>query len=284
MTSNNTDRLEVQVSVGDEAQSAVRLLQQASGLSGNRIKAAMTAGAVWLTRGKSTRRLRRASRKLESGDALHLYYDANVLAEIPPTPELIADVGGYSVWRKPFGLRSQGSKWGDHCTLARAAERLLTPQRPVFTVHRLDRAATGLMIVAHSKPVAAALAERFRDRKIDKRYRALVTGVFTCERLPMRIEQPLDGKAAISEVAHIQVGRNGINTLLELRIETGRKHQIRRHLAGLGHAIVGDRLYGSGVEDGVDLQLVACQIGFECPVNRAPVTYELDSAYWPVPD
>ncbi len=51
----------------------------------------------------------------------------------------------------PYGMLSQGSKWSDHCTIARFAQQHLTPERPVFIVHRLDRAATGLILIAHSK-------------------------------------------------------------------------------------------------------------------------------------
>ena len=64
-------------------------------------------------------------------------------------------------------------------------------------------------------------------------------------------------------------------SLLDIRIETGRKHQIRKHLAELGFPIRGDRLYGSGIEDGVDLQLTACSLAFECPVRHQPVQYSL---------
>src|SRR5210317_1548138 len=151
-------RIESHVTVETEGENAVDVLKNASGLPKQRIKFAMTQGAVWLTRGRNTQRLRRAKRALRVGDEVHLYYDAKILAETPVEPTLIADVGAYSVWHKPYGLRSQGSKWGDHCTVVRWAERHLEPERPGFTVHRLDRAASGLILVAHSKAMAAALS------------------------------------------------------------------------------------------------------------------------------
>ena len=64
-----------------------------------------------------------------------------------------------SIWYKPYGIYCQGSKWGDHHTIHRMAEQQL--QRPCFIVHRLDRATTGLVIVAHKKKIAAALAALF---------------------------------------------------------------------------------------------------------------------------
>jgi 23S rRNA-/tRNA-specific pseudouridylate synthase len=275
MRSNSVteDHLEAHVAVDSTGESAVDLLQQASGLSKQRVKTAMSNGAVWITRGGNTRRLRRAKRKLRAGDELHLYYDANIQAESPAEPTLIADVGDYTVWDKPFGLRSQGSKWGDHCTVVRWVERQLRPERSAFTVHRLDRAASGLILIAHSKTMAAALSELFRNRNIEKRYRALVTGEISSQADPLRIEQALDDKDAVSELSLIE--SDGRQSLLDVRIETGRKHQIRRHLAGMGHPVVGDRLYGTGVEDGVDLQLTAYLLAFHCPVNDTAVEYRL---------
>jgi tRNA pseudouridine32 synthase/23S rRNA pseudouridine746 synthase len=275
--SDHTDHIEAHVLIESVEDSAIDLLQQSTSLSKQRIKLAMTQGAVWMTRGRNTRRLRRVKRALRVGDEVHLYYDARILAEIPPEPTLIADVGGYSVWQKPGGLRSQGSKWGDHCTLVRWAERHLQPERPGFTVHRLDRAANGLILVAHSKSIAAALSTLFSKREVEKRYRALVAGDFSEQPNPMRVEQPIDEKEAISEISFQKIKGNGSRSLVDVRIETGRKHQIRRHLADLGYPIIGDRLYGKGEEDGVDLQLTAYLLAFQCPVNDEPVEYCLSA-------
>jgi len=267
------DRIETHVSIESPEELPIELLHRTSGLPKQRIKLAMTQGAVWMTRGRKTQRLRRAKRPLRTGDELHLYYDAKILAEVPQEPMLIADLGGYSVWQKPYGLRSQGSKWGDHCTVARWAERNLRPERPAFTVHRLDRAANGLILLAHSKSVAAALSSLFRDRAVEKRYRAMVAGDFSVQALPLRVEQPIDGKAAVSVFEHSETIADGKRSLVDVQIESGRKHQIRRHLADLGHAVIGDRLYGSGEDDGMDLQLTACVLAFQCPVSGEMVEY-----------
>jgi len=265
--------METHVQIESSGENAVDVLQHHSELSKGQIKSAMTKGAVWLTRGRNTQRLRRAKRELRAGDELHLYYDAEVLAEEPAEPALVADAGGYSVWNKPFGLRSQGSKWGDHCTVTRWAERHLQPERPAFVVHRLDRAANGLILVAHTKQVAAALSGLFRNRKVQKRYRAWVSGDFSQQPNPCRVDAPIDGKSALSEFTCKSA--DGDRSMVDARTETGRKHQVRRHLSGIGHPIIGDRLYGNGEQDGVDLQLTACLLAFHCPVADEPVEYRI---------
>lgn len=257
----------------------MNVLQQATGLSRQRIKQVMQLGAVWVTRGRNTQRLRRATRALRIGDELHLYYDDNVLAETPLTPKLMRDCGEYSVWFKPRGMRSQGSRWGDHCALVRWVERNLESERPAFTVHRLDRAANGLMLVAHTKQTAASLSALFRERRIDKEYRVIVAGVVPRQPLPLCIDDRLDDREAHSEVTVLDTSADAGRSLLRVQIETGRKHQVRRHLAGIGHAVIGDRLYGNGDADGQDLQLTAARIGFTCPLAGTRVGFELPSAF-----
>lgn len=270
-----TQRIEVHVPVTSSGVLPVDVLHEATGLPKQRIKLAMNKGAAWLTRGRKTQRLRRVKRALLQGDEVHLYYDATVLNEVPPEPVLLEDAGGYSVWDKPCGLLSQGSKWGDHCTLVRWAEQHLEPQRTSFTVHRLDRATRGLILVAHSRTVAAALAALFSQRKITKRYRATVVGDFSAQPNPLRVDQAIDGRAAVSEFSFLAYQPDSDTSLVDVGIETGRKHQIRRHLASLGHPIVGDRLYGEGRAGGEDLQLTAWLLAFHCPVRDKPVEYRL---------
>lgn len=279
-----TEKFERHITVTNSGDNAVQLLHEATDLSKQKIKSAMHNGAVWLSRGNSSQRLRRATRTLLDGDQIHIYFDPRVQAETPPEPLLIEDAGGYSVWRKPSGMRSQGSKWGDHCTIMRWAEQHLHPERTAYTVHRLDLAANGLILVAHSRSIAAALAELFRERRIEKRYLAIVHGDFSENTSPLRIETPIEAKTACSEVSFQSSSEDGHRSLVEIRIETGRKHQIRRHLADAGFPIVGDRLYGQGERDGIDLQLTAYHLAFHCPVNSRDVTYMLTCDWLPALD
>jgi tRNA pseudouridine32 synthase/23S rRNA pseudouridine746 synthase len=77
--SGATDHAEVHVVIESPDDSAVDVLHEATGLSKQRIKLAMSQGAVWVTRGRNTRRLRRVKRALSVGDEVHLYYDAGIL-------------------------------------------------------------------------------------------------------------------------------------------------------------------------------------------------------------
>lgn len=270
-------RFEKHIAVSESGDTAVEILSAETPLSRQIIKKTMLKGAVWLTEGKRTQRIRRAKRTLKPGQTLHLYYDPAVLEQQPAAPVLVADRGQYSIWNKPYGLLSQGSKWGDHCTLTRWAEQHLVPERNAFVVHRLDRAANGLIIIAHQKQAAAMLSALFQSRAIDKRYRIWVEGEFPADASrakPLRVEQPVDGRHAVSYFARLSYRSELARSLLDVRIETGRKHQIRRHVAGLGHPVVGDRLYGS-TQQTEDLQLSAYYLAFTCPFRGDRQVFDL---------
>ncbi len=264
--------LEIHMAVKTPDIKVVDLLADESDLSRGQIKKAMQNGAVWLERGGHVQRLRRADRKPLPGDVLHLYFNAAIQAQQPPQARLIADEGDYSLWFKPAGMYSQGSKWGDHCSLPRWAEQYLQPQRNAFIVHRLDRAASGLMLLAHGRKAAAQLSALFRKRQVEKAYCVQVPGRFSGE--PVCLNTDLDGRPALTHVRRITLDEVAGKSLLAVRIETGRKHQIRRHLAEAGFPVLGDRLYGE-VEGEDDLQLQAVRLAFVCPVSGKQRRYAL---------
>ena len=245
---------------------AVELIAEATKLSKSKIKRAMTLGAVWTSKRKKITRLRRVKTQLQPGDRINIYYSEKILGFSPPEPDLINDQETYSVWNKPVGLMSSGTRFGDHCAINRVVEKLF--DRPVFLVHRLDKFANGVMVLAHTKSAAATLSKQFQQRTVRKQYRALVEGELSS---PVKIETPLDGKQAISRITPID--KSSGNTLVEIQIDTGRKHQIRRHMALLGNPVIGDQQYGTGRYP--KLILAAVALAFDCPNTGERVSFDL---------
>ncbi len=274
--------MEVHLLVTENSPDASELLTAETGISKARIKQAMQKGAVWISGNRKTERLRRSKKPLHPGDQLHLYYNEDVLKKKVPMPTLISDNNEYSIWYKPYGVLSQGSKWGDHCTIDRMIET--HTQKRAYLVHRLDRATTGLMIIAHRKDTAAKLSKFFRDRTIDKQYLAIVTGDFPHSMEQQTITSIIDGKRAISHVSRLGYSPQLHQSLMNIKIETGRKHQIRRQLSENGYPIIGDRLYGEtvdGEQHTDDLKLCCYSLAFNCPISGVDKHYELDTALRP---
>ena len=218
----------------NESTTAVDLLASATELSKSNIKRSMNLGAVWLQKKNKLVRLRRATTSLKPGDRVSIYYNERILADLPPSPVLLNDRQSYTIWYKPSGLLSSGTRFGDHFAINRVVEKLIN--RTVFMINRLDRFASGIVVLGHKKYAAASLSQQFRQRSVEKTYKAIVIG-----QLETRIQSDvaLDDKQALTRIRPLE--SNSEHTLVEVQIDTGRKHQIRRHLSILGFPVVGDR-------------------------------------------
>jgi 23S rRNA pseudouridine1911/1915/1917 synthase len=163
-------------------------------------------------------------------------------------------------------------------------------------VHRLDRDTSGLLVVARGESVHRALRAQLAARRIEREYLALVEG-----RPPARagtIEAPLgrdrrvrtrvsiDTRAPRAAVTHFALERAlPTSTLLRVRLETGRTHQIRAHLLAIGHPVAGDPEYGRRGLFGLERQFLhAARLAFEHPVSgrrvdiRSPLPADLEAA------
>ena len=247
-------------------------------------------GAVWLqirhTDTVSSRPVRVRDLRSCSDKAADLLININrrVLDEQPLLATLKREEKNYSIWHKPSGMLCQGTRWADHCSLARVVE--LAMERPVHLVHRLDKAASGLIVLAHTRPAAKALSALFAQRKVRKIYTASVNGRVGWS-LPHVLDDPIDGKGAktivlAADMLTADVDKAGASSKsndssrLSVQIETGRKHQIRQHLASAGFPIVGDRLFDPTREHERDLQLSATELGFKCPFSGDEILVRCD--------
>ncbi len=230
-------------------------------------------GGVWIQRkGKGKiLRIRLLKELVLPDDVIQVFYDPKVLKiSHPKNIESVFDCAHYGVWIKPAGVVPQGSQASDHASLLRFVEKM--KKKEVYLVHRLDRETTGLMLIAYNSKAAALLSDLFQKHKILKEYESIVSGELKAG-LRETIRASLDDKEAIT---HYEVlASTSHESHLRLTIETGRLHQIRRHLDFIGHPIMGDPKYGKGNKNKEGLKLSAFRMSFVDPWTETAVTFEL---------
>ena len=264
-----------------DPKTAADALAHHTGISKTRIKEAMMKGAVWHQRPNSKRRrIRRATSPMQTGDRLLLFYDPSILALKPTVGECLKEYQHYSIWLKPSGLLTQGTHYGDHCALMRQVEHHFQHKRKVFLVHRLDREAAGLVIMAHNRKAAALFSNLFQCGAVTKQYRIRVKGDLSGKKENSRIDLPLDNKSALTEFTPLSYDAAGDQTLADVRLYTGRYHQIRRHFNMIGHPVMGDPRYGLDNRNKQGLQLLAYRLEFECPFGGGRIETRLDLEKW----
>ena len=176
-------------------------------------------------------------------------------------PILYVDNHLFAVY-KPSGLLVQGDHTGDISLLALGKQWIKTryhkPGRVFLAmVHRLDRPVAGVVLFARTTKAAGRLARQFRERTVQKHYLAVVHG-----RVPKRSAKLIHHIVRIHNRSHVVpapiansqearlsytvIDKSDQRSLLQVNLETGRRHQIRIQLAQLGHPILGDLRYGAG--------------------------------------
>ncbi|MBI2834167.1 MAG: RluA family pseudouridine synthase [Acidobacteria bacterium] len=229
-----------------------------AGRSRSQIQRLMREGRVTLG-GKPAR----SSTRVRAGDVIQVELPAPAPATVEPEPlplDIVYDDRDLVVVNKPAGMVVHPAAGHERGTLVNALLHHIRDlsgvggeQRPGI-VHRLDRGTSGLMVVAKNDATHAELSRQFHDREIEKEYIALAWGVVQPGR---RIDAPIGRdpgnrqkmstrarrrRTAVTRVTRAEHFR-GVS-LVQVVIATGRTHQIRVHLAAIGHPIVGDPLYG----------------------------------------
>lgn len=198
-------------------------------------------------------------------------------------PRVLLEDRAWLVVDKPAGLLTVPGRLPEHrdCVITRIQRRFAD----ALVVHRLDQVTSGVLLLARGKAAHRALSMQFERRQVDKRYQALVEGIVEADagtvELPLRCDWPnrprqmVDfdaGKPALTRwhvLARDPVARR---TRMALAPVTGRSHQLRVHMAGIGHPIVGDVFYGAAEAGRTCLH--ACGLAFDPPHGGARVCVE----------
>jgi len=213
----------------EQAGELIAVLSKAQGLSRRAAKRLLDERRVFV----NGRRVWMARHALRPGDVVEVQPPGALAAD---TLAVLAEAEPYLIVDKPAGCTTNED--------GRSVEARLRRRRNEddwTAVHRLDRDTSGCLLFARTPEAARRLIPLFRERRVEKVYWAIVLGAFPASL--RRIAAPIAGEPAVTRLRVLARG-NGAS-LLEARIETGRTHQIRRHLWQVGHPVAGDRTYGT---------------------------------------
>ena len=193
--------------------------------------------------------------------------------------EIVTTDGAFLIANKPSGLLAVPGRGPDKADCLSARVQAEFPE--ALVVHRLDMETSGLMVFARSLDAQRSLNRAFEQRRVEKYYVAVVTGIVESDEgtinrplicdWPNRPRQMVDHNVGKPSTTHyVVLARDA--TLMQTRVGltpvTGRSHQLRVHMASLGHAIIGDSLYSPNPpREGQRLLLHAAKLSFPHPVS-----------------
>lgn len=262
----------------------------------NAIKRFVASGKVFVDGAVETR----PTAKLRPGAVVELRMAARRLGEDRPSVRIVYEDPHVVVIDKPSGVSSVPYQEGERDTameLLREAWRkrgLREGQGPVLVVHRIDKETSGLLVFARTKLAERALGAQLRAHEMDRLYRCVAHGDVAVTRIESMLaddrgdglrgtaRRPEQRRKAKRAITHVKALRSLPGcTECEVRLETGKTHQIRIHLSEQGHPLVGERVYiRDFLRDGHEelpsprLLLHAATLGFEHPVGGHELRFE----------
>ncbi len=251
----------------------IDFLEKHTKLSKGLIKKVLNNGGVWVRQLSSSKRLktRRATLNLNLESHVEFFYDPKLLLlEVPESREILSHKE-WGIWYKPPGLLSQGTDFGDHCSILRQVEK---NKGKAFLIHRLDREAHGLMVFAYTRHAAGSLSKLWQEGVVEKWYKVEVLGdIKSSYPTGGEIKFKIDGKEA--HTSFVILNQKEHTAILLVQIHTGRLHQIRRHFEELGFPVLGDPKYGVGNKNNEGIRLMAYQLKFTDPLSKKTINCEL---------
>ena len=244
-----------------------------AGLSRRKARAVIDLGGVFVDK----TRVKVAGRIVRPGQSIEVNVGGAIerAGDTPLAPKIVHVDEHLIIVDKPAGLVTAPTPESNRGDLL---DQLQKQFGEVFLVHRLDLPTSGLLVFARTSAANKTLGDRFKAHDIEREYRAVAVGHVTAQAIDREIEK----RRAVTHVEPVETFPNA--TLVRVRLETGRTHQIRIHLAGLGHPVCGDRTHGGEVERAFlprppRLVLHAMVLGFVHPATGERVRWES-----PIPD
>ncbi len=242
------------------------LPRHVEGLSRRKARAVIDTGGVFVDRA----RVKIAGRPVRAGQTIEVSIGGALDRQAGPEPRIVHEDADVIVVDKPAGLVTAPTPESDRGDLL---DVLTRRYGEVYLVHRLDLPTSGLLVFARTRDANKRLGDAFKAHDVDREYRAVAVGAVAAQ----TIDRPIDGRRAVTHVEAVEALAGA--TLLAVRLETGRGHQIRIHLAGIGHPVAGDREHGGAAERALSpraprLALHARVLGFTHPATGERVRFE----------